>query len=165
MSDEMKETTPELPPEKSEIELLQEQIDELKNKYLRSLADLDNYKKRIAIEQDALIQFSNESLIRELLPALDGFSRALASSRSKNDELMKGVALIKKQIEDTLNKFGVEEVKALGLPYDPNVHEAIMKKESDKPENTVIEEMQKGYTLRGRLIRPSMVIIAKRKGA
>lgn len=161
MSEENNEIS--LPEEKSEIELAKEEIESLKNKYLRALADLDNFKKRSAIEQDSLIQFANENLIRELLPALDGFERALtAHKKPKDDEFIKGVALIKRQIEDALKKFGVTETEALGKAYDPNLHEAILTKESDKPENTVIEELQKGYTLKGRLLRPAMVIVSKK---
>lgn len=137
-------------------------IEEQKNKLLRSLADFDNYKKRTAIEQDSLIQYANENLILELLPAIDSFERALKmADKSEKDELLKGIALIKKQIEDSLKKFGIEEIQALGKLYDPTLHEAIMKKGSDKPEDTIIEEIQKGYTLRGKVIRPVMVIVSK----
>ncbi len=138
------------------------QIEDYKNKLLRALADFDNFKKRVAIEQDNFVQFANENLIKELLPALDNFERAFKTVKSHKDEFIKGMALVKKQLEDGLKKFGVTEIESLGKPYDPNFHEAIIQKESDKPENTVIEEMQKGYTLNGRLIRPSMVIVSKK---
>lgn len=164
MGEEIKERIEELPEEKSEIDILKDQVDELKNKYLRALADFDNYKKRAAIEQDALVQFSNENLIKEIIPALDSFERALKlRHKSKDDEFAKGISLVKRQLEDALKKFGLEEVKSIGLPFDPNLHEAIMQKESDKPENTVLEEMQKGYILRGRLLRPAMVVVSKKE--
>jgi len=159
MSEEIKEVLKELPPEKAETELLKEQIEEGKNKLLRALADFDNYKKRMALEQDQFIKFANEGLIRELLPALDGLSKAV--ELSKDDNLTKGIALVKRQIMDALARFGVEEIDAVGKPYDPNLHEAIMKKESKEPSNTIIEEVQKGYILHGRAIRPSMVIVSK----
>jgi len=167
MSEELKEVTPELPQEKSEIELLKEQVEEQKNKWLRALADLDNYKKRVALEQDQFIKFSNESLIKEILPALDGLNRALetAETAKLNEGLIKGFALVSRQLKDALAKFGLEEIAALNQPYDPNVHEAILQKESLGPENIIIEEVQKGYTLHGRVIRPSMVIVSKKKGA
>ncbi len=87
---------------------------------------------------------------------------AILASKSRDGEFIKGVSLVKKQLEDALKKFGVAEVRSIGLPYDPNIHEAILQKESDKPENIVLEEMQKGYTLNGRLIRPAMVIVSKK---
>ena len=162
MSEEIKEVPKELPLEKSELELLKEQLADKNNKLLRALADFDNYKKRVALEQDQFVKFANEGLIKELLPALDGLSKAIEIS--KDDNLTKGLALIKRQIMDALAHFGIEEIEAQGKPYDPNVHEAIMKKDSAEPENTIIEEVQKGYILHGRVIRPSMVILGK-KGA
>ena len=149
MTDELKE----LPQEKSTEDQL-----------LRALADFDNYKKRVAFEKDQFIQFANEAIITELLPVLDGFSRAMESAaRSKADEeIRKGLALIKKQFEDVLIKHGVKEIAAIGLPYDANLHEAIMQKEDKGPEGIVLEEMQKGFTLNGRVIRPSMVIVSKK---
>ena len=131
------------------------------------MADLDNYKKRVALEQDQFIKFSNESLIKEILPALDGLNRALetAETAKLNEGLIKGFALVSRQLKDALAKFGLEEIAALNQPYDPNVHEAILQKESLGPENIIIEEVQKGYTLHGRVIRPSMVIVSKKKGA
>ena len=148
---------PDNPPEEKP------ELEDYKNKLLRALADFDNYKKRAAQELESFVQFANEELIKDILPALDNFNRAFATAKSHKDEFIKGVALVKKQLEDSLKKFGVEEVKALGLPYDPTLHEAIMQKESDKPENTVIEVVQNGYTLKGRLLRPAMVIVAKNK--
>ena len=152
----------ELPKEKSEIELLTEQLEEQKNKYLRALADFDNFKKRTAMEQESFIQFANERLIKEILPALDNLERAFQIGKSCEDEFIKGISLVKKQLEDSLRKFGVAEIKSVGLAYDPNIHEAILQKESDKEENIVLEEIQKGYILNGRLLRPAMVIVSKR---
>ena len=137
-------------------------IEELKNKYLRVLADLDNYKKRAAMEKDELAKFSNELLVKELLPAVDGFARAMDfAAKTKNDDLIKGIALIKKQMEDALKKFGVKEIESVGKPYDAHHHEAIFMKESESEPGIVLEETQKGYTMHERLIRPAMVIVAK----
>lgn len=138
------------------------EAEDYKNKFLRALADFDNYRKRAAIDQENLVQFANENLIKEIIPALDSFDRALASEKTDGDDFVKGVHLVKKQLEDALVKFGVEKVEALGKPYDPNFHEAIMQKESGEKEHTVIEEVQKGYLLRGKLIRPAMVIVSKK---
>lgn len=149
---------------KPETELLKEQVEENKNKLLRALADFDNYKKRMAQDQKQFIQFANEGIITELLPVVDGFARAMDAAAKINagEEMAKGLALIKKQLEDVLKKHGVKEIEALNKPYDANVHEAIMQKEHDGPEGIIIEEMQKGYTLHGRVIRPSMVIVSKK---
>ena len=142
-----------------------EQIEEYKNKYLRALADFDNFKKRSAIDREQFVQFANEGLVTELLPVVDGFSRAMDAAEKANagEEMKKGLALIKKQLEDAMKKHGVEGIEALGKPYDAHVHEAILQKEDDGPEGIIIEEMLKGYTLHGRVIRPSMVIVSKEK--
>lgn len=160
------ETIPqELPAEKKEAELLKEQLEEQKHKLLRALADFDNYKKRVAFEHEQFVQFANETLISELLPILDGFGRAMDAAEKINagEEMIKGLALIKRQLADVLKKHGVLEIEALGKPYDANVHEAILQKEHEGPEDVIIEEMQKGYTLHGRVIRPSMVIVSKKQ--
>jgi molecular chaperone GrpE len=162
MSEELEETKKELPPEKSETDLLKEQLEEGKNRLLRALADFDNYKKRVAIEREQFVQFANETLIGEILPIIDGFGRAMeaAGKIKAGGEMIKGLALIKRQLEDVLKKHGVAEIEALGKPYDVNLHEAILNKEHAGPEGVVIEEMQKGYALHGRVIRPSMVIVS-----
>ncbi len=168
---EITEKLKELPLEKTEIEILKEQlaekdkaIEENKNRYLRALADFDNYKKRANMEKDELVRYSNSLLASELLPVIDGFSRALDfAKKAGNDDLMKGIALIKKQVEDVLMKFGVKQIESLGKPYDPNQHEAILMKESDEEPGMVLEEMQKGYTMHERLLRPAMVIVSKKK--
>lgn len=169
--EEIVKNAEELPQKISEVASLKEQlaekekqIEEQKNKLLRALADLDNYKKRANLEKDELIRYSNEVLVKELLPAVDGFTRALDfAKRTNNGDLVKGIALIKKQIEDAFMKFGVKEIESIGKPYDANVHEAILMKESDEKSGTVLEEMQKGYTIHKRLLRPAMVIVSKLK--
>lgn len=165
MAEELEEVNKELPPEKSEVELLKEQLEEKNNRLLRALADFDNYKKRSAIDRDQFVQFANEMLISELLPIIDGFNRAMEAGKKhkSGEDMMKGIALIRKQLEDVLIKHGVKEIEALGKLYDANLHEAILQKEHSGPEGVIIEEMQKGYTLHGRVIRPSMVIVSKKK--
>lgn len=169
--EELAKKTKELPRNKTESESLQERlaekdklIEEQKNKYLRALADLDNYKKRAGLERDELIRYSNELLVRELLPAVDGFARAIDfAKKTNNEELIKGFALIKKQMGDALMKFGVREIESVGKPYDANFHEAILMKESEEKPGVVLEEVQKGYTMHERLLRPAMVIVSKLK--
>jgi len=161
---EIEEIKKELPPEKSEVDLLKEQLEESKNKLLRALADFDNYKKRVAFEREQFVQFANETLITEILPIIDGFARAMEAAEKikAGEEMIKGLALIKRQLEDVLKKHGVVEIEAAGKPYDANLHEAILQKEHEGPEGIIIEEMQKGFTLHGRVIRPSMVIVSKK---
>jgi molecular chaperone GrpE (heat shock protein) len=137
------------------------EMEMLKNQLLRALADFDNFRKRAAIEKEEIAKFSNESLIKELLIVVDGFDKAMNFAKTDKEDFIKGIALIKKQLEDTLAKFGVSEVEALDKKYDPHFHEAILMKDSEKENGTIIEVMQKGYVLNGRLIRPSMVIVSK----
>ena len=112
MSEELEEIIKELPPEKDEIDLLKEELVENKNRLLRALADFDNYKKRMVIEREQFVQFANESIITDTLPILDGFSRALAAAAKMKagEEMQKGLALIKRQLEDVLKKHGVAEI-------------------------------------------------------
>lgn len=137
-----------------------DELAETKNKLLRALADFDNYKKRVAADREQFLQFANEALIIELLPIIDGLGRAM--NHDASEEMTKGIALIKKQFEDILKKYGVSEIEVLGKPYDPHFHEAVLQKEAPGPEGVVIEEMQKGYILNSRVIRPSMVIVSKK---
>ena len=142
---------------------VEQELEETKNRYLRCLADFDNYKKRTAAEREQFAQFANEAIATDLLPIVDGLKRALdaAAAAKMAEEMLKGIALVKKQFEDTLGKHGLKEIEAVGKPYDPNLHEAILQKEDSGPAGIVIEEMQKGYTFRGRVIRPAMVIVSK----
>lgn len=142
---------------------IEQELEETKNRYLRCLADFDNYKKRTAAEREQFAQFANEAIVSDLLPIVDGLKRALdaAAAAKMAEEMLKGIALVKKQFEDTLGKHGLKEIEAVGQTYDPNLHEAILQKEESGPAGIVIEEMQKGYLFRGRVIRPSMVIVSK----
>lgn len=169
-------------PDNKETETLQKDIEDLgkqleekdtkfeeqKNQMLRLMADFDNFKKRAALEREDIICFSNEALILALLPILDNFDRAMrhadgCDKKTLDEEIIKGFALIKRQLEDVLTKIGLARVEALGKKFDPNFHEAVLTRESkDHEDGTVIEEMQKGYTLRDKLIRPSMVIVVKK---
>jgi molecular chaperone GrpE len=159
----MKKKKPEQKKEQDKAQA-KDMIDEYKNKYLRVLADFDNFKKRSVVERDQFAKFANEEIIAELLPVLDGFSRAIeaANKAGSGEEMLKGIELIKKQFEDTLKKHEVEEIEAVGKPYDANVHEAIVQKEDHGPEGIVLEELQKGYKLNDKVIRPSIVIVSKK---
>ncbi len=134
--------------------------------YIRSQAEIENIKKRAQKEKAEMAKYANESLIKQLLPVADNLEKAIAHSREGNpvDSLREGVELTLKGLMDALNKTGLKEVKAMGEPFDPNFHEAVSEQEdSSVKTGTVIQELQKGYLLNERLIRPSMVVISKNK--
>ena len=138
---------------------------QLKEQSLRSLAELENVKRRKEQEKLDAIKYANEKLIMELLPVLDSFDLAMSQSNvTESDEVkavITGFEMIKKQIEQFLDKCGVERIVALDQPFDPNLHQGISQESHpDKDENTVVKEMQPGYKLNDRVIRPSMVVVS-----
>lgn len=132
-------------------------------KYLRLMAEFQNYKKRVAKEKTDIHSYANEKIVTELLEVLDNFERALASETSAEAEgYAQGMKLIFDQLLGVLTKSGLEEVKALGEDFDPNMHNAVMTADSEEYDsNKVCSVLQKGYTLNGKVIRPSMVTVAK----
>ena len=140
-------------------ELLAQKQDQL----LRAHADYENYKKRMAREKDDLYKFGNERLMKELLPILDNFERSLTHAKETRslDGILEGVDLIRKELLNTLTKFGLSEISAKGEKFDPSKHEATAQvPTADHPEGTVMDEFQKGYFVHDRLLRPAMVIVA-----
>ncbi len=156
-----------------EMALMQKELEEARmqtesaiDKMLRLAAEFDNYKKRSAREYENIRKYASESLIKELLPIVDNFERAIQSANeSKNFEsFLEGVKLIFNQIINLLEKEGVIPIKAVGEQFDPNYHEAVMHVDSEEyPANVVTEEYQKGYILKDRVIRPAMVAVSKGK--
>ena len=133
------------------------------DKYLRTLADLENYKKRAIREKGDIIKYGNEDLIKDILPFVDSLDRALEHSTGDVQAFKDGVALIQEQLLCCLKKHGVERIETAGLNFDPNFHEALMQLESDQHEdNKIVSEMEKGYLLNGRLLRPSKVCVCKK---
>lgn len=132
-------------------------------KYLRLMAEFQNYKKRVAKEKSDIHSYANEKIVTELLEVLDNFERALATDNSTDVEgYAQGMKLIFDQLLGVLTKSGLVEVKALGEEFDPNMHNAVMTADSEEYDsNKVCSVLQKGYTLNGKVIRPSMVIVAK----
>jgi molecular chaperone GrpE len=133
--------------------------------YLRERADLENLRKRMQREKEDLARFANENLLREFLPIFDNLERAVShatQSQENDDGLVEGVEMTLGQFRKVLEKFGVAPVEAIGRPFDPAWHEAMGQLESrEHPPNTVVQEMQKGYTLNDRLLRPTLVLLAK----
>jgi molecular chaperone GrpE len=132
--------------------------------YMRTYAEMENVKRRGVKEREELAKFANESLIKEILPVIDSLEKALAHVQDGNNPsgLAEGIELTLNGLMTTLEKAGLEEVEAMGKPFDPHFHEAISQQADDTvPPKHVIMEMQKGYLLNGRLVRPSMVMISQ----
>jgi len=145
----------------NEIEKLQQEIEDMKALAQRTQADFMNYKKRVEKEKNEIAIFANEKIVTEMLTVIDNFERALQSEKENADtSFYKGVELILKQLMDTLCKFGLEEIDALNQDFNPNFHHAVMQEESDEPDK-VIDVLQKGYMLKERVLRPSMVKVSK----
>jgi molecular chaperone GrpE len=161
---EISPTNEEVEALRAEVESLKQQVEQERNQYLRTLADFQNFRRRQDEQRGEVSQFANRELILSLLPILDNFERALAASEQNKsyEALVGGVALTLRQLQEFLKRNGVEPIEAVGKEFDPNFHEAVMREEdSDKPENTVVEEMQRGYMMHSRVLRPAMVKVAR----
>ena len=158
------ENMDEINPLEEEILVLKNTIENLNEKVKVSQAELINYRKRKDEETSNMIKFANKDLIVELLPILDNFERAL-NMKIDTPEFQKysdGYKILYSHLVDTLKKFGVEEIPAIGCEFDPNLHEAVMiGSDEDKAEDEVLEVFSKGYTLKGRVIRASKVRVNK----
>jgi molecular chaperone GrpE len=149
--------------QEDELEKLRAERDNLFDRLARLQAEFDNYRKRSARENADFRDFAVADAARTLLPVIDNFSLALKNASARPEDLRKGVELIHKQLQDVLQKLNVERIPAQGQPFDPNVHEAIeMVESNDVPDHHVLEELQPGYRMKGRLLRPAMVRVAKK---
>lgn len=159
---------PSSPAPDEEISLARAEAAKNRDLYLRSQADLENYRKRAQREKEELARFANEGILREILPVIDNLERAVehaGSEKGGTDGLLQGVELTLVQFRKVLEKFGVVPIAALGEPFDPAVHEAVGQVETDNyPPNAVAQELQRGYLLNERLLRPSMVMVARAPG-
>ena len=147
-----------------EMMRMQQEVEEANDTMLRLAAELDNYKKRVAKERESLIKYSAQAMVQGLLPVLDNLERAIESAdKSKDfDSFLEGVKMIYKSMYDALERNGVVRVDALGEAFDPNIHEAVMQVNSEEhKENVVVQELQKGYMLHDRVIRPTMVVVSR----
>lgn len=154
---------------RAELQKKEQAARESHDRYLRTLADFENYKKRAQKEQLEQAKFANEKLIKEFLPVIDNLERALLHSKETKDfdKMVEGVDLIQKQLLSTLAKFGVRPIESLHRPFDPFLHQSIGQVESEEgsgeKENQVVGETQKGYFLNERVLRPSLVLVSKKK--
>ncbi len=143
-----------------EIQELREQLEVEQNKYLRLLADYDNFKRRTQKDKELANKFRAQSLLTDILPVLDNFERAL-SVPTKSEEsasLLKGLEMVQKSLVEAVNREGLEKINALGEPFDPNFHQAVMQEKDGNAEaGTVLQELQTGYILKDRVLRPVMV--------
>ena len=131
---------------------------------LRCAAEMDNLKKRLEKEKADLLQFANENLIKELLPVVDNLERALEHGRQLDapPPLMEGLELVYQGFLKALTRFGVTPIECVGQPFDPAFHNAVMQEETTEvPDCTILKELQKGYFLQARLLRPAMVVVAR----
>ena len=145
---------------KAELEALKAEKDELYDKYLRTLAEYDNFRKRSQREKDAIYGDATAESVKKLLPVLDSFERAL-NYECKDEEFKKGISLIQNTLKDVFDSMGVKEIPDIGEQFDPNLHEAVMHNEDPAyGENVITDCYRKGYTLNDKVIRFSMVIVA-----
>ncbi len=161
------EATDPLKEMETKIKSLEDEAKETYDRFLRVSAEFENYKKRSAREMSEFKKFANESLIKELLLVVDNMERAISSSKDEgnsNNGLIEGIDMTLKELLKIFEEFGVKQVESLGKPFDPNFHQAVMQQENDEhPHNTVINELQKGYIINERLLRPATVVVSKEK--
>jgi molecular chaperone GrpE len=146
------------------LEAKEKEANDYHDRYLRQVAELENFKRRINREKDEAIRFANETLVKDLLPVMDNLERAVAHAKGGGNgrPLVEGVEMVLRGLFDALAKHGVVQISAIGQPFDPEKHEAMAQVESATYQpNTVVDEYHKGYLLRDRLLRPSAVSVAK----
>lgn len=147
------------------IAKLNEELDESKDKYLRAMAEMDNLRKRLARERTDLLKYGAESLLRDMLPVLDSFEKACENADAKKSggggQYLQGMHLVQKQLAGVLERHGLKAIQATDQEFDPNIHQAIQKIDSDEVDvEKVQQEYSRGYTYHDRLLRPAMVSVA-----
>ena len=151
----------------SKLEAKEKEAEETYERLLRVSAEFENYKKRSSREIEEFRKFANQSLIKEMLSVVDNLELAMNSTnghKAIDKDLVQGLEMTHKEILKVFEKFNVKPIEAKGQPFDPTFHEAVMQEETDDyAKNTVINEMQRGYMIHDRLLRPSMVVVAKPK--
>jgi molecular chaperone GrpE len=143
-----------------ELDQLAGEKAEMQDRLLRAQAEFQNFKKRVEKERGELYEYASMEAVRQLLPVLDDFERSL-KAESSDKEYVKGMELIYQRFSDGLKKLGLEPIISVGEPFNPHVHHAVDKMETeDAPADTVLEEFQRGYNFKGRMLRPAMVKVA-----
>ena len=157
-NEEMKEETTV-----SELDKVKQDYDNLNNQYLRLAADFDNYRKRQAQEREALLNYGAQECMKKIIEVVDNFDRAMQSVEKIDsvEKMKESFVVLNKQLMDSLTKLGLEQIKAVGEKFDPNIHEAVMQTQTDEyEEDTIVAELQKGYKLGEKVLRPAMVNVA-----
>ncbi len=149
---------------KEELKNRDKEIKEFKDKYLRALADMDNFRKRMDKEIDSYRKYAQVEFFNKIIPVLDSFDRAVdgESLENNHEKYAQGIEMIYRQLKDALRSMGLEEFSSLGEYFDPARHEAVATVvNNDKPENTIVEEISKGYIVQERVIKPAKVLVSK----
>ena len=151
----------DIPPEEVSADALEAQLKEKNDRILRLQADFENFRRRTAKEKEELAAVITQNMLGDLLPLHDNLERAMAVEQTDGEAFRKGVEMIFTQLKEVLDKNGLEHIEAEGQPFDPNVHQAVMRVENpDVSDGTVTQVLQKGYRAKGRVIRPAMVQVA-----
>ncbi len=146
------------------VSKLEQEVDQNRNKYLRAIADLENYKKRVMKERSELIKYSGESVIIDFLDVLDDLDRACNADATSVEKVIEGVQMIQKRLEGVFKKHSVESKDYLGEDFDPNCHEALTTVPTDEhPVGKVMEQLKKAYFFKDKLIRPAQVVVSAKK--
>lgn len=154
-------------PEEQQVDELAEALqlaEDNRDKWMRAVAEMENYKKRSIQERSRLIKYKNEDLIRDLLPIVDNLDRAISAAKGQaSSSLLEGVKMTANMFRDVLSRFGVSPIESVNTSFNPEFHEAIATvKDPDKEPNTIVEELEKGYMYQDRLLRPSKVVVSTR---
>ena len=143
---------------KAQVESLKAALEEKDNRVKRLQADFETFRRRTSKEREELANVVTQDLLKSMLPILDNFDRAMAAEQKDNESFQKGVEMIYTQLHETLKNAGLELIDTAGQKFDPNFHQAVMRVENpDLEDDTIAQELQKGYIVKGRVIRPSMV--------
>ena len=153
--------TVEAAPVEDKAAALEAELKEKSDRILRLQADFENFRRRTAKEKEELAAVITQNILGDLLPLLDNFERAMAVEQTDGEAFQKGVEMIFTQLREVLDKHGLQSIEAEGQTFDPNFHQAVMRVEdSDAPDGTITQVLQKGYQAKGRVIRPAMVQVA-----
>ena len=162
-AEEMQDGVPSLETVIAERDRLLEEKNELQDRLLRRQAEFENFRRRVDREKADSLEYANTETVRAILPVVDDFERAL-KVESADKEYVRGMELIYQRLTDTLKKLGLEPIESTGQKFDPHVHHAVeMVETADREDHTILEEYQRGYNFRGKLLRPAMVKVAVRK--
>ena len=153
--------TAEAAPVEDKAAALEAELKEKSDRILRLQADFENFRRRTAKEKEELAAVITQNILGDLLPLLDNFERAMAVEQTDGEAFQKGVEMIFTQLREVLDNHGLQSIEAEGQTFDPNFHQAVMRVEdSDAPDGTITQVLQKGYQAKGRVIRPAMVQVA-----